>query len=362
MNQRDIDAARQAGILNAETAAELSAFFKTQGRATANNGSEEETLRFLSNFNDIFISIGLVILAIGISMMSGTLLGGTGNAFIIMTPILISFWLLLEYFAGRRRLVLPSMTLTVMFIFTFTTLIALWANGLGSVESAEATFSGNPFESFDTIKNVALWSAGGATLSAGLIFWRFRLPFTLFLIALAIAGGLYAEAFTNGNVSSIYSGSASLLIGLGTLIVAVIFDMRDPERRTLNADNAFWLHLAAAPQVMLGLRAIFSGGTFDTLSAGEAIPLLLALIVFSILSLALNRRALIAAGLLSFWLVINAITDQSMSGATQISLSLLLLGGGIVLLGAGWKTARKLVLAFMPKTGIFARIFPPETA
>jgi len=362
MDQRDIDAARQAGILDADKAAELSAFFNAQGRAPSSDGSQEETLRFLSNFNDIFISIGLVILSIGITMTSGTLFGSTGNAFIIAGPILVAFWLLLEYFAGRRRLVLPSMTLSVMFIFTFTLLTALWANGLGSLESAEATFSGNPFDNLDTVKNVALWSAGGATLGAGLIFLRFRLPFALFLIALAIAGGLYFETFTSGNANSIYSGGASFLIGLATLILAILFDVRDPERKTLNADNAFWLHLAAAPQVMLGLRALFSGGTYDTLSAGEAIPLLIALIVFSILSLALNRRALIAAGLLSFWLVINTITDQSMSGTTQVAISLLLLGGGIVLLGAGWKTARKLVLAFMPKTGIFARIFPPETA
>jgi len=361
MNQRDIDAAKQAGILDADKAAELTAFFKGNP-ATASDGSQEETLRFLSNFNDIFISIGLVILSIGITMMSGTMFGETGNAFIIMGPILVALWFLLEYFAGRRRLVLPSMTLSVIFTFTFTLLTALWANGLSSLESAEETFSGNFSENFDTIKNVALWSAGGAALGAGFIFFRFRLPFALFLIALAIAGGLYTEAFSNGNVSSIYSGSASLIIGLGTLLFAVMYDMRDPDRQTLDADNAFWLHLAAAPQVMLGLRALFSGGTYDSLSAGEAIPLLIALIVFSILSLALNRRALIAAGLLSFWLVINAITDQSMSGTTQVAISLLLLGGGIVLLGAGWKTARKLVLAFMPKTGIFARIFPPETA
>jgi hypothetical protein len=362
MNQRDIDAARQAGILDERKAAELVAFFQDRHVQSTGDVTEEQTLRFLSNFNDIFISIGLIILSIGVMMASGTLFGDTGNAFIILSPILVVMWLLLEYFAGRRRLVLPSMTLSVLFTFTFTLLAALWANGLGDLESASNTFSINTSDSFDTIKGVALWSAGGAAIGAGLIFFRFRLPFSLFLIALSIAAGLYTEAFSNGNVSSIYSGTASLIIGLVTLIVAVLFDVRDPQRKTLNADNAFWLHLAAAPQVMLGLRAIFSGSTFDTLSAGEAIPLLIALAVFSVLSLALNRRALIAAGLLSFWLAISAITDQSMSGTTQISISLLLLGGGIVLLGAGWKTARRIVLAFMPKHGIFARIFPPETA
>ena len=254
------------------------------------------------------------------------------------------------------------MVLSVIFTLVFTLLTALLANGLGSLENAEIAFDGGLMDAYNKTKGVALWSAGGAAIGAGLIFARFRLPFSLFLIAIAIAAGLYTEAFTNGNVSSIYSGGASLMIGLATLAIAIVFDARDPERKTLSSDNAFWLHLAAAPQIMLGLRALMSGGTYSGVSFGEAIPLLIALALFSILSLALNRRALIAAGLLSFWVSINAITDGATSGATQIAVPLLLLGGGIVLLGAGWKTARRIVLAFMPTSGIFARIFPPEPA
>lgn len=360
MDERDIDAARQAGILDDAKANELVNFMKE--RAAPGVSSDDESLRFLANFNDIFISVGIVILSIGLMIGSGAMLASTGSALVVLAPVLVALWLMLEYFAGRRRLLLPSMTLTVMITFIATLLTALTANGLGTVNSAATTFTGSLTDNVDTIKGVALWSAGGAVLGAGIIYARFRLPFSLFLIAVAIAGGLYAEAFTNGNVGSIYSGGASFLIGLITLAIAIFFDARDPARKTLSADNAFWLHLAAAPQIMLGLRAIFSGGTFDTLSVGEAAPLLIALAGFSVLSLALNRRALVAAGLLSFWIAINAITDQATSGIWQIALPLLLLGGGIVFLGAGWKTARRIVLAFMPKSGIFTRIFPPEPA
>ena len=107
MDQRDIDAAKQAGILDESKAAELTAFFKDRRLPNTGDVTEEQTLRFLSNFNDIFISIGLVILSIGVMMASGALLGGSGNAFVILAPILVVMWLLLEYFAGRRRLVLP---------------------------------------------------------------------------------------------------------------------------------------------------------------------------------------------------------------------------------------------------------------
>ena len=360
MNRRDIEEARLAGILDDTKAAELEAFLKN--REAPGVSSDEESLRFLSNFNDIFISIGLVILSIGMMIASGSFFGSSGSALLVLGPILVCLWFLLEYFARRRRLVLPSMVLSVIFTLVFTLLTALLANGLGSLENAEIAFDQGFLDAYNKTKGVALWSAGGAAIGAGLIFARFRLPFSLFLIAIAIAAGLYTEAFTNGNVSSIYSGGASLMIGLATLAIAIVFDARDPERKTLSSDNAFWLHLAAAPQIMLGLRALMSGGTYSGVSFGEAIPLLIALALFSILSLALNRRALIAAGLLSFWVSINAITDGATSGATQIAVPLLLLGGGIVLLGAGWKTARRIVLAFMPTSGIFARIFPPEPA
>jgi len=360
MNREEIEAAREAGVIDETKARELSDFLKS--RQAPGTSSDDEALRFLTNFNDIFISTGIVLLSIGLMIGSGVLFGATGSAFAVILPVLIVLWALLEYFAGRRRLLLPSMTLTVMITGLVTLLTALVANGLGNADNLASSLSDSIFKPFDTIKGVGLWAAGGAILGAGAIYARFRLPFSLFLIALAIAFGLYIEAGTNGNVSSIYSGGASFLIGLATLGVAILFDARDPERTSLNSDNAFWLHLAAAPQVMLGLRALFSGGTYDTLSGGEAGVLLVALAGFSVLSLALNRRALIAAGLLSFWLAINAITGPASGGLWNVALPLLLLGGGIVLLGAGWKTARRLVLAFMPKTGILARIFPPEPA
>lgn len=369
MTREDIKAAQKAGILDARKAAELEAFFRTNSdvradahQAPGTTSSDDESLRFLANFNDIFISFGIVLLTIGLMIGAGTLLAGTGSALIVLGPVLIILWLLLEYFAGRRRLLLPSMTLTVMITFMVTFLVSLLASGLGTADSLAAKFSDNPFESFTTIKNVGLWAAGGAILGAGVIYARFRLPFSLFLIAIAAAFGLYFQASTGGNVGYIYSGGASFIIGLITLCIAILFDARDPERKYLNADNAFWLHLAAAPQIMLGLRALLSGGTYDSLSASEASILLLALAGFSILSLALNRRALIAAGLLSFWLAINAITGPASSGLWDVGIPLLLLGGGIVLLGAGWKTARRIVLSVLPSSGIFARIFPPEPA
>ena len=72
MNRRDIEEARLAGILDDAKAAELTAFLKS--RADPGASSDDESLRFLTNFNDIFISIGIVILTVGLAMVSGCLL------------------------------------------------------------------------------------------------------------------------------------------------------------------------------------------------------------------------------------------------------------------------------------------------
>ena len=357
MDRKEIEAARQAGILDDAKAAELDAFLRAEGDPGAS--SDNESLRFLANFNDIFISIGLVLLSIGLTIGSTLLFAGSGSALVILLPILVALWLLLEYFAGRRRLLLPSMTLSLLFTGFAMILTALVASGFDSLDDLDIDFLEKASRA---VESFGFWAAGGALMASGAIYARFRLPFSLFLMAVAIAVGLYVFAFSEEGAGPIYSGMASFLIGMGTLAAAIVFDAQDPERKSLSSDNAFWLHFAAAPQIMLGLRAIFSGSTFSTLSGPEAIPLLLALAGFSLLSLALNRRALIAAGLLSFWVAITAIASPSGSDGWNIAVPLLLLGGGIVLLGAGWKTARRIVLRFVPTAGPLARIFPPEPA
>ena len=161
----------------------------------------------------------------------------------------------------------------------------------------------------------------------------------------------------------VIGGMLSLLIGLVTLIVAIVFDARDPARTTRSSDNAFWLHLAAAPQIILGLRGILSGSGFTPSGPAEAITLLVALLLFGALSLALNRRALIVSGLITFGIALTVLVSSAGGGArTTLVMTTLLLGGGIVFLGGGWKTARRALLVVLPRNGLAARIFPPEPA
>ena len=195
------------------------------------------------------------------------------------------------------------------------------------------------------------------------IFHRFKLPFSLFIVAVSAAIIIYMWLFRGAEIQALYGGFAMFLTGLGTLAVALIFDMRDPERVTRASDHAFWLHLAAAPQVIYGISGLITGAVGTEARQAEAVTLLIVLAVIALLSLAINRRALIAASLITFIVTLSQIFSESgVGGLTTFITVSMIIGGGVVFIGAGWKTARKLVLKFFPTGGIWGRLFPPEIA
>lgn len=374
-DKTDLRAAIEAGAISDESGKRLEAFLKA--RNDPDRMLDPENLRFLSNFNDVFLTIGIVILMVGLGFLSGisvfnifgpgllnpstlgdtTTMANSAKLVVILTPIpvLVGAWLLAEYFCGKRRLLLPSMALSGIIVW------AAAAIALGIFAPIDRS------ESYSTPWGMlfGMSYAGfiGAAIAAVVIFLRFRLPFSLFLLAGAIAGLLYTAIAQLGGIGQLASGLAMLLIGVGTLIAAIGFDVKDPTRSTRNSDHAFWLHMAAAPQIILGMRGLLLGSGFAPASTADATVMLLVLIAFAVLSLALNRRALIVSGLLTFatslWFLVNEFGG---GGVNTLMLTALIIGGAIVLLGGGWRTARRALLTVFPKQGLFGRIFPPEPA
>ena len=107
---------------------------------------------------------------------------------------------------------------------------------------------------------------------------------------------------------------------------------------------------------------IFAGSTSATSSAVQALTLLGVLICLGLISLALNRRALIAASIVTFMFTLSFVLGQAgFNVSTIFMIVAIVIGGGVVLLGAGWKTARRLVLNILPRGGLWGRLFPSET-
>jgi hypothetical protein len=378
-DKSDIRAAVEGGAISDEAAKRLEAFLKA--RNDPDRMLDPENLRFLSNFNDIFLTIGIVILMTGLGFLSWItasnifglegVFNGDGpssdaiNRFKIaasLVPIVLiaGAWLLAEYFCGKRRLLLPSMALSVTIVSAAATLMTIV---MMPTTEAELQQRGDDFEGF--LFGMGYAAFGAAALAAAAIFWRFRLPFSLFLLAGSLAGLFYTLIGQLTGAGQAVSGGAMLAAGLATLTVAIWFDMRDPLRSSRTSDHAFWLHLAAAPQIIWGVRDLLLGSGFAPAGVADATVMLIVLIAFGVLSLALNRRALIVSGLLTFGGTLWVLVDNFGGGGNMLNnvmLTALIVGGVIVLLGGGWRTARRTLLRLIPSQGLTGRIFPPEPA
>lgn len=371
-DRSDIRAAVDAGVLTRDQASRLEAFLSSRSDpAVAPAASQPENLRFLTNFNDIFVTIGIVILAMGLTAVTAVVFGphfwsfvsggrAAGFGALVLMPVAGVMWLIAEYFGRRRRMLLPTMASIAIFTGYSGLSVGMIASGISGLNAETiSSFTG----AWGAIGKSGIGTFLGCAGAATLAWLRFRLPFCMFLIAVSAAAAAYTFAGFFGDAGLVFGGFLSLLIGLATLAAAIWFDQQDPGRISRLADNAFWLHVAAAPQIILGLRGMVMGTPAGSPDTAQALILLGCLVLLGLLSLALNRRALVVSSLLSFWLALGEVVSAMGGGvSTTFMLTALLLGAGIIALGGGWHTARRGLLRALPKGGIYARIFPPEAA
>lgn len=369
-DRADLHAAVSAKVISPEQVARLEQFLMARRNPAHEAETGQENLRFLANFNDIFITLGLIILFTGVTALVGTMVApslasnGVLGGVLLAAPIAALAWGLMEYFCARRRMLLPSMALTV--IFTLFSAIAVTSIVATLMQIDFDASVDNPFSTAGMLGVSAFVAAAAAALG---VFIRFRLPFSLAVLALAVAGAMYVSFGFGGRLGYVFGGGLSLILGIATMGAAIWFDMQDPERIRRASDNGFWLHLAAAPQIIAGISTmvtgsnILTGSTSGTDNSVQALSLLGVLLVLGVLSLALNRRALIAASILTFMFTLSFVLRKAgIDVSTIFMIVAIIIGGGVVLLGAGWKTARRATLAMAPRGGVWNRVFPPEPA
>ncbi|GAB4518939.1 MAG: hypothetical protein Kow00133_04330 [Amphiplicatus sp.] len=333
--------------------------------------SGEEELRFIRNFHDVFLSTGLAMFAAGLAIVSVLLIrglvgGADESAWRRATAIIaavafadaVVMWLLAEIFARTRRLFLPSIVILLAFAgFLFCALAATYALVFldANIENLEKPLS--------ELRGLPLFLAGGTTLGIFAYYFRTKLPFAMGYGALALAGtGIAALFFAAPELVAQHVVKLQLAAGLFLFLLGVAYDARDPARRTRYSDNGFWLHFFAAPLIFFSVTAmVVSPAQALSLEAYPAAATLAVVIAFALVSLLINRRALLVSGLLSavasVWVLVS---KTGLDGAWTAALTLLILGGAMVLLGGGWHAVRRALVAPFPKTGPISRIIPPE--
>ncbi len=385
------------------------------GRDSTRARPQDELLPFLNNFHDIFTTIGVVLLGFGMAVGAAQLVESTGAdletfsgqafAFGLLAGIAVVFWLLSTVLVGRQRRILPGIVMSLGFVGAMTgVLVWLYVrflmDGAGLSEaSIEARF--DAMDEPDTFNRETVGEIAGALPLAlrilpvvGALAFLIPVAFYYFSFRLPFAGGLMGVALTvlagavllsvDPYIFAVYLPTVNVALGGALLLAGIVFDARDPGRDTRLSGTAFWLHFFAAPillSAVLNLTQVgwtLSEGDFQNFAdnnlfaamssgsdaaTGLAITALIVIGVFALVSLLINRRALIVSGLLTAGVSIGVIVNSAGLGAgAVIAVTLLTLGGIVVLLGAAWNPVRGLLLAPFPSEGPLARIFPPANA
>ncbi|AUQ60322.1 hypothetical protein [Phaeobacter inhibens] len=338
IDQNDIRAAVGSGLLSEAQAASLMALAHSRRGARENLAPGDEPFELFKGFNEIFIVIGLIILATGwaavtgISMTEG--LGGLVQKATMSSVIgAVVLWVLSEYFIRRRRMVAPAIALSIL--WTLNAGVGLSAEYSQVFMVAQGDYSSLPLA-------VAL-----TTISIAIYWLRFRVPFAMALIALGVFTlALMLAANQSGSLtvmSDLFLLSASgpfawvtLLVGVGVFAVAMLFDLSDPHRVTRRSAQGFWLHVVAAPALVNTIAlSLLDNGT-----SSANLTLMAVLLAFALVAIIIDRRSFLIAAI-GYSVTLAATVFDGDGAATTI----LVLGLFLVILGAFWARIRALLIS-----------------
>jgi len=343
----------ELGIITAEQAERLRALELDREPLELAASPDDEQLRFISGFSDIFVTIGLALFigAVGhFAARSGAQLG-------MWIAIAVTAWLLAEFFTRLRRMALPSIVLLIVFaVAAFMGATTFLGAALVPPKVPYPATLSNLF-GLDFGRPTVLAAAAFLTmLLTAAHYWRFRVPITvaagcgaLSITVVALAYGLAPH------VSSVAHNAVILACGLAIFALAMRYDITDPDRLTRRTDIAFWLHLLAAPLIVHSLI----DGMVNVSSKLDPISAVVIMVVFlglSFVAVLIDRRAMLVSGLayagVAFWTLIRQ------AGFSDITtpLTILTLGAFVLLLSAGWRPLRAGILNVVPS--VLARRLP----
>jgi hypothetical protein len=339
-SESDIDAAVAAGAITPAAAAALRAHVAARHATPA---VDEEHFRLLTGFNDIFVSIALVLLFVALGQIGQAVARPVGGLLLAAAS-----WGLAEYFTARRRMALPS----ILLLLTFVGGIG-WA--LIGVTMTVAPHLGDRAAAL-VAAGVALCMAAGAWLH-----WRrFMVPITVAAGAAALIG--MAIALMLAAFPDIETAKWPLLLvgGIAVFAFAMRWDMSDTERRTRRADVAFWLHLTAAPMIahsIFQMLGVFRGD----IGAGMAMVVLALYVGFAGIALAVDRRALLVSGLAYVLAALYALFRSAGAIELGAALTAFVIGSALLSLSAFWQPMRRALVDRLPAS-LRLRLPPVQAA
>ncbi|WP_027256965.1 hypothetical protein [Leisingera aquimarina] len=340
VDQNDLRAAVGSGLLSEAQAASLLALAHSRRGARENLAPGDEPFELFKGFNEIFIVIGLLILASGWMAftavdLAGSIGGYQDKAVYSAIAGAAVLWMLSEYFIRRRRMVAPAIALSL-----------LWAGNAGTGFSAGYS---QPFMIAQNDFSSLPLPFALATVAIAVFWLRFRVPFAMALIALGVfvlallSGSI--QAGTPAGIGDLFLLSASgpfawitLAVGFAVFTAAMAFDLSDPHRATRRSAQGFWLHVVAAPALVNTIAlSLLDAGT-----SGSNVLLLGVLLLFAMIAIIIDRRSFLIAAI--GYSVTLAGTVFNGEGT---AITILALGVFLVALGAFWSHIRAALLSLL---------------
>jgi hypothetical protein len=332
-SESDLDAAVAAGKLSATEADKFRAFIAEQKTGPA---VDEEYVRLLTGFNDIFVSIAIVLVL-------GAVCFTTGSVPLKSAAVAVLSWGLAEYFTRQRRMALPS----ILLLLTYAGGVAgflIW--GVGQVSGAPVSLvaqNANP--------TLALGLAGAAVLMglATYAHWRrFRVPITIAAGTAAVALTLIAVLVAAFPSVGKHWPWLVFAAGLAIFTLALRWDMADLARTTRRTDVAFWLHLLAAPMLVHPLFFLLGLLQSDNPGESKAVIAIGIYLFLGLVALLVDRRALLVSALGYVMFALSTVLRASGVVGQDLTYTALVAGAALLLLSAFWHKARQGVMHFAP--------------
>lgn len=344
----------------------------------ADDEGDEENLRLVGGGNDLFVTVGTVLLSAGFFFVLTTLL--PGQTFWIAGILAVFAWGLAEIVTRQHRMKLSSSVLALIFMAAILAALALQVEASFGIRKPETIWQLLALR--QTASQAGYLFLGGGIIAAAMYFWRFRVP----IIAGAIAIAFTLLAFLQTAIilyDSVTAGAIApprmedvpellraalympLICGLIVFATGVAFDIYDRDRRKIWSDCAFWLHVVSAPMLVHPLFIMATGQNvvFGHIAPDTNATLMLAILILGFLyvALAIDRRSLLVPtlayfGSLGIYYLVNSASDST--GIPPFALILVVVGALIILFGAGWQRIRRIVVKPTLPAAVIRRLPP----
>jgi len=138
------------------------------------------------------------------------------------------------------------------------------------------------------------------------------------------------------------------LAGLAIFAFAMRWDISDRERKTRRSDVAFWLHLLAAPMIAHPIFYTLGVTQGDAIGVGAATGVLAVYVLFGLVALAIDRRALLVSALAYVLAALTFLFDRFGAVELNVALTALVIGSALLSLNAFWTPIRQKIVTALP--------------